>query len=372
MSDKKILFLNNGLYPCVTGGIEIFHYYFIKAISQKRKAVVMTLCKSFLEHHNIEGYNISSPIGRLQTVFTIFHHLYRILCRRKDIGLIHIPYSSKDFFQYYHVMCLAYLHNIPYILRIHGGGMYPARPDNMHALYFKKASGIIAVSQPIKDEYEKRYGRPIKLIPSFLPFLQSSMGKTEIRKKHGVPSDSLVFLCLGSIKKIKGTDLLIDAVNLLGKDFLQSKKTIFIIVGGGELEKFLRSRVSELGLSGRVIFTGKVPYEQVHEHFQYSDVFLIPSLMEARPLVLAEALDNGLPAIGRNISTIANTIKHQEHGLLFPVGNSRELAESIRNIIENPEVRGKFRANSLKGKEQFNCFDKMVKDYIQYYDQLMI
>jgi glycosyltransferase involved in cell wall biosynthesis len=269
-------------------------------------------------------------------------------------------------------MCIAQWLKIPYILRIHGGGMYPGRPDFMHAMYFKNAKKIIAVSEPIKTEYEKRYGKKIELIPSYLPFVQSSATKKKIRENLNISHNSLVILYVGSIKPIKGPDILVEAVRRLGHKFLKAWNILVLIVGGGELEDFLRKKVLETGLNDFIQFTGRVPYENVHSYFQASDVFVIPSLMEARPLVLAEALYNGLPSIGSDISTIANTIRHNETGLVFASGSSKALAEAIMQMVQSPERRSVFRQNNLNNKHCFNRFDQMVQEYSALYKQIMI
>lgn len=371
-AEKSILFLTNWLYPCKTGGIEIFHYYFIQAISNYFSCIVMTIGDVDLGRQNIQVHNIKSPLGRYQKIFTIYYHLKVLFKRRKQISLIHIPYSSKQVFQFYHVMILARLFNIPYILRIHGGGMYPGKPNFLHALYFKKAQNIIAVSQPIKEEYEKRYGREIKLIQSYLPFLQSTYSKNQLREKHRILLNNLLILYVGSIKQIKGTHILIDAIAHLEKTFLQKWNVSFLIVGGGDQENFLRQKAVRLELTDYVRFTGNMPYETVHEFFQIADIFVIPSLMEARPLVLAEALYNGLPAIGSDISTIANTINEDETGLLFEAGNPLALSTAICTMVQNPEMRKRFSEKCLLRKEEFNLMDQMVEEYVNYYRQIML
>lgn len=372
MPDKKyIAFLNACLYPCDTGGIELFHHFFIRAISTHFPALVLTTCKHPFSEPNVETLNISSPFGRGQTPFTIYYHTKYLLKHRNRIRLIHIPYSSGPIFQYYHVMMLARALKIPYILRIHGGGMYPGKPDFLHSLYFKNASGIIGVSKPIKDEYERRYGMEISLIPSYLPFLSARESKDMLRKRHRLTNDQLVFLFLGSVKKIKGADVLVEAVLKLGKDYFTSRDIVILVVGGGDMLDGLRKKIGDNGLGDVVRFEGQVPYEHVHEYYALADVFVIPSLMEARPLALAEALYNGLPAIGSNIPTISNTIRDQVNGILAAPGDADSLNEAIRLMADDRTRRENFAKKSREEKEQFNKFDSMVLDYVRFYDKIM-
>ena len=366
-SQKAIVYLKSGLYPCKTGGIEIFHYYFIKAMSRYYPAIILTQCDHEFDEDNIEVENIASPVGRLQTLFTLYNHIKFLVRFRDRIGLVHIPYSSGHLFQFYHVMALCKKFNIPYTLRISSSLMLPGRPDFMHAQYFRNASGIIAVSQPIKEEYERRYHQGILHIPSYLPFLETKLSRSDLREKYGIPSDHLVILCLGSVKELKGPDVLVGALEQLGCDYLKMKSVVTLFVGGGDMEHSLSERVSKAGMHAVIRFEGSVPYEKVHEYYAMSDLFVIPSLFEARPLALAEAIFNGLPTIGSDISTISNTINHGVDGLVFEKGNSEKLLECLKELIEDDDKRVAFGKNNVARRAEFNKFDDMVDEYVQYY-----
>ena len=93
--------------------------------------------------------------------------------------------------------------------------------------------------------------------------------------------------------------------------------------------------------------------------------------MEARPLALAEALYNGLPAIGSDISTIANTIEHGKNGLVFKDGDVDDLANAMQRIIEDQPFMEACAKESNKRRDSFNHFDDMVNDYSVFYRNLM-
>ena len=193
-----IVFLTNVLYPCRTAGIDIFHYYFAKALSAYFPVAVLAECGHRFPEYRIRVRDIRSPFGRLQTLFTLAHHVEFLRRHRNRIGLVHIPYSSERFSQYYHAMLLARRYGIPHVLRISNGHMPPAYLDWLHRIYFRNAAARIGVSEMISVEYERRYGYPVETIHSYLPFLRSVHGREKLREKHGVAPDDLVFLCLGS------------------------------------------------------------------------------------------------------------------------------------------------------------------------------
>lgn len=367
----SVMFLNNGLYPCKTGGIEIFHYYFTKALSAYYPAIVLSQCGKPFSEPEVSVHDISSPFGRLQTLFTAYHHCRQLIRNRKQVGLIHIPYSSGHLFQYYHAMLVARRFGIPYILRISSGHMLPARPDFLHEIYFRNAAALIGVSPSICEEYERRYGYPVRHIPSYLPFLESKKNRDELREQHGIDTSALVLLCVGSVKPLKGTGVLVDALRELGRDYLVEKKLVTLVVGGGELVEKLKDSAEQAGIQEYVRFTGSVPYEKVHEYYSLADVFCIPSFAEARPLSLAEAIYNGLPAIGSNIPAIAQSIEPGKNGLLVPPRDVSALAKAVRTLIEDPSLRRRFALGSQAERTKYNKFDDMVSEYADLYRDLM-
>lgn len=368
---RWVVFLTNVLYPCHTGGIEIFHYYFARALSAHFPLAVLAECDRRFPEFRIRVRDIRSPFGRLQTLFTLAHHVDFIRRNRDRIGLIHIPYSSGHLFQYYHAMALARRYGIPYILRISSGHMLPARPDWLHKIYFRHAAARIGVSEMISEEYERRYGYPVETIHSYLPFLRPTHSREQLRAQHHIPPDAQVFLCLGTVKTFKGPDVLVAAIEQLGADFLRRHRIHVLFVGGGELLDPLRARIAEHGLADRVQFTGKVPHERVHEYYALSDVFVIPSLAEARPLALSEALFNGLPAIGSDITVIASMIENDRNGFLFPKGDAQILAERIRAMAQTPILRQRLADGARSGRDRYDQFALMVERYHILYDRLI-
>ncbi len=366
-----IVLLTNVLYPCHTGGIEIFHYYFAKTLSKHFPLAVLAECDRRFPEFRIRVRDIRSPFGRLQTVFTLAHHVDFIRRNRDRIGLIHIPYSSGHLFQYYHVMALARRYGIPYVLRISSGHMLPAKPDWLHKVYFRHAAARIGVSDMISDEYMRRYGYPVETIHSYLPFLRPKHSRAELRALRHVPPDDLVFLCLGTVKTFKGPDVLVAALERLGAEFMRQHRIYVLFVGDGGLLEPLRGRITDSGLADRVQFTGKVPHERVHEYYALSDVFIIPSLAEARPLALSEALFNGLPAIGSDITVISGMIENGRNGLLFPKGNAEALAKHIRCMAETGDLRERLAAGAVSGRLRYDQFASMMERYRALYGQLI-
>ena len=370
MKDKKnILFILPQLYPCVTGGIEIFHYYFVQYLSRFYQIQIITTCdKVNFNNNTIRVFTYKRKWNSSTLSKNVFILRY-VLKKYKKIDLIHLPYSSKSLIQDYIFILIKKIFKIPYILRIHGGRMALGKPHFMHQMLFDNAAGIVAVSSPIKQEYEKRHGRKIKLIPSMLPFNKTILSKQQLKQKYNVKENSLVVLYLGSIKEIKGPNILLSAIKKLDRWFLKQHNITFLFAGDGPLRSELEAEVKVNNLTNHVIFLGNIPHENVCELYRLADIFVIPSFFEARPLALSEALYNGCPAIGSNISTISNLIQDGKNGFIFKKGDSNDLAQKLKKLLNNPDMLEKFTINAEKSYK-YN-YDKMIHQYCSFYDEIL-
>jgi glycosyltransferase involved in cell wall biosynthesis len=367
---KTILFLLPELYPCNTGGVEIFHYYFVKKVSNYYNIIISTRCTDYVSDiENIKVFpfhycNFSNTFSKY------VNNISTILSNRSEIELVHVPYTSKNVFQDYYLIMLNKM-KIPYILRIHGGGMHPSRPFFLHDQLFQKAAGVIAVNDHLKDEYEKRHRRKIDVIPSMLPFLAPRESREELRRQHGIPHDALTMCFVGTLKEIKGPKILSRAFRLLGEDYVSARKMYLVFAGGGECLSLLKSEVQGTFWEDHILFLGQIPYERVCTVYEISDLFIIPSLFEARPLTLSEALYNGVPAIASDIPSISSMIRHGHNGLLFRAGKSDDLASTIRLAAEHPELRQRLGSQARFEYRNRYKYDEMVASYVTFYEEAL-
>lgn len=113
---------------------------------------------------------------------------------------------------------------------------------------------------------------------------------------------------------------------------------VLVIVGGGELETYLRKVAARLGITDRVLFTGysKNPYK----YLRRSDVFVLPSLYEGFPNALAEAMCMGVPCIATDFQfgarellapalveseNVISTMAKLEYGIITPCCSGKRL-----------------------------------------------
>ena len=167
--------------------------------------------------------------------------------------------------------------------------------------------------------------------------------RDHIRLEFGIPNDTILLGHVGRFVQQKNHIFLLQAFCEYSKI---NSNSVLMLVGGGELEGQIRSKVSELGLMDKVIFAGI--RADVPALLSAMDVLVFPSLYEGMPNTVIEAQATGLPCL------IADTITREADitGLVqyLPLGNAgtwaKYIAQLPQTIRETP---------AQKFKE--NCYD---------------
>ncbi|HRY63047.1 MAG TPA: glycosyltransferase [Patescibacteria group bacterium] len=131
--------------------------------------------------------------------------------------------------------------------------------------------------------------------------------------------------------------------------------TKLLIVGEGDLRPSYESLAKELNIADRVTFTGRVSDNDLSCYYYLSDVVVLPSVTKAEAfgLVLAEAESFGKPVIGSDLPGVRSVVG--EAGLLVKPGDADDLAEKIKIILTDGNLRQKFSVAGLNQvKEKYN------------------
>ena len=98
------------------------------------------------------------------------------------------------------------------------------------------------------------------------------------------------------------------------------------------------------GLPANCREQGRYTADQLEQVFAAFDVLIVPSLWyENAPFVIREAFARGKPVIASDLGGMAESVRHDEDGLLFPVGDAPALARAVRRLVEEPDLLGRLR-----------------------------
>lgn len=187
----------------------------------------------------------------------------------------------------------------------------------------------------------------------------------DMRKTLGISEQSVVFLLVGALRKVKNYGMAIDVL----KKAKREQPLIHLLIAGAVIEESEFQEVSRK-ISGEdwIAYLGEVPRTSMRSLYHSVDAVLNTSQSESENNATLEALDSGCIVIGRDITGNQSLLKDNAC-ILFQ--NEDELKKFIVHVAENrdrldiPKAQGKFIS------ERNFLFAQEKKSYIELYESLM-
>jgi glycosyltransferase involved in cell wall biosynthesis len=187
---------------------------------------------------------------------------------------------------------------------------------------------------------------------------------SDARVALNLPRDTFMVVGLGRLDEAKGFADLIDAAALLRAAV---PNLLVAIAGEGLLRTPLESLARSRNVDARFLGFQK----DVQPVLDAADVFALPSLCEACPYAVLEAMAAGLPALGSDVGGVRELIRHGETGLVLPPRNAPAWAAAIHTLAADAGLRERFgQAGRERVIESFQERD-MVRRTFGVYHQLL-
>jgi len=169
-------------------------------------------------------------------------------------------------------------------------------------------------------------------------------------------------LSVGSLRIIKGHDILIEAVRRIREERPDLPFHV-VIVGDGPFRESYEQSAHELP----IIFMGF--RKDVERFYLATDLYCQPSRSEGLPNAVIEAMCCGLPIIASDVGGVVELVT-LDNGLLFKSGDSEALARRLHELLLNLDVWPMMGAASLRLSERFSS-ENMVDSYISTYKRIL-
>jgi colanic acid/amylovoran biosynthesis glycosyltransferase len=143
----------------------------------------------------------------------------------------------------------------------------------------------------------------------------------------------------------KGVDLTLRAFAEVSREFPNAK---LVIAGDGPLRQGLEKLAVELGVAGRVRFTGFLNQDQLRHEVQAAHLFLHPSRTsedgnrEGIPNSMLEAMASGAAVIATRHGGIPEAVVDGASGLLVAENDAPALAAATLRVLKDAELRRRF------------------------------
>jgi len=156
---------------------------------------------------------------------------------------------------------------------------------------------------------------------------------SKLKRKFGLENKKIVMF-LGTIRKHKGIDDLINAIKLL-----DSKNVKLVLVGANFKDRYVQ-QLMKLS-NNEITFIGEQPFDKIPEYLAVADLIAIHqkksySAMGQVPAKVFDAMAMAKPIISTNISDLPIILK--DCGIIVEPGDINGLAEKIKFILDNPKI----------------------------------
>lgn len=195
-----------------------------------------------------------------------------------------------------------------------------------------------------EEKYKYHYSKQISIIRNPLNYEKNN---SPIEREN-------IILAVGSLKEVKGFDMLIDSFNNLSENNWR-----LIILGEGEIREKLETQIKKLNLKKKVFLPGHT--KDTSSYYKKASLFILSSRSEGYPNVLCEAMSYSCTPIAFNCPTgPKDIIEHQKNGILVEAENTRKLTEEIEKLMEDSELRVKLgeEASNISNNLHINRISK--------------
>ena len=333
------------------GGSVIVPYYLSKELSKRGYEVtIITTDFEFDEEYaktvqkegvKVMAFKCVANIG----LFLISPSMKKWLkIEIKKFDVIHL----HNFRSYQNVVVHHYAkkYGIPYVLQAHGSVLRIIEKQKLKKIYdmfwgykiLKDASKVIAVSNIEVEQYKQLGAGENKIdvisnginIESF----KNLPERNQFKRKYGI-REKYMILFLGRVHRIKGIDFLIKSFSRLTKEI---DDTVLVIAGQDDgYKREAKVLAKNLGLHGRVKFTGSIDGKDKLPAYVDADVLVYPSIFEIFGLVPFEAIMCGTPVIVTDDCGCGELIKEAKAGYLVHYGDVEGLEDKILEAFAHPE-----------------------------------
>lgn len=319
---------------------------------------IRSIPKLFIKPINLGSELFAKSLwGRGEAVLKTTPALWSVLelaryIRRHRIQIVHTSDRPRDALV---ATLLARLTGTKSIVHVHvtyGDWMSPLLRWSM-----ARADALIGVSEFIAQSLVEGGGYERRKTFSVLNAIELAawdprIEPSPVRAELGLDANALVILCVARIFPAKGQARLIRALGLLRAQFPDLK---LLLVGqdyppGTHYSEALKALAAQQGVAQNVIFTGL--RSDVPRLMAAADVFAMPSFEEPFGLVYAEAMAMRRPVVAIDSGGTPEVVEQGQSGLLSPDGDDQALADNLRLLLENAELRARMGESGRRRVEE--------------------
>lgn len=233
------------------------------------------------------------------------------------------------------------------------------------SILYPKSSKVIAISTGVKKSLINLNIKTEKI--KVIPNPQDLRSIKELSHEPNLiefDKNKKYIVTMGRLIESKDQKTLIQAIAHLKRNDIQ-----LIIIGEGPKKEELKLLSKKLKITDKVFFIGwiKNPFPIIKN----ADIFVLPSKFEGFGNVIVEAMACQIPVISSNCSGPREILGEEEYGLLFDIGNFKQLSEKINIFIENSSKHQEYKIAGYRRSKKYDV-NRIGKIYLEEMSDVQI
>jgi glycosyltransferase involved in cell wall biosynthesis len=192
------------------------------------------------------------------------------------------------------------------------------------------ADAVLGASPDLVERACALGARDARFVPVAAPRLAPARDAATVRAELGLTGEQPLIVCVARLHPQKALPVLVEASRRWGG---LHPAPLVAVVGGGPLAATLADQIAAERAPVRLL--GR--RNDVADLLSAADVVVLPSLWEARPLVLSEALQLGRPIVATRVGGIPDLVR--DAAVLVPAADADALATAVAGLLERPGDR---------------------------------
>lgn len=232
----------------------------------------------------------------------------------------------------------------------------------IEGFFIKRTECVFTTGEMDSQYIEKLYSLKKTHLLRNLPITRTNIVPVDFNSKYNIPKDGVIVLYQGIIVKGRGIDTYLRAL-------VKMENLYLVILGGGEHLEFYESLSSEMKISDRVIFAGKIPQDEILNYTAaaFAGLSVIDNISMnnyyALPNKLFEYVMSGLPVIVNNLPQMKKIVDDYNIGEVIKDVDEDEIIAVLKNWIEDKDVYALKKTNCKKASLELNWENEFNKIY---------
>jgi PEP-CTERM/exosortase A-associated glycosyltransferase len=241
----------------------------------------------------------------------------------------------------------------------------------------KRVDAVTTICEGLRNDILGRGILPNKVtvIPNAVNIENFNIGEeADLRLAEDLGLNNKILLgFIGSFYAYEGLNILLQA---LPKMLAQNQDIRILLVGGGPQENKLKTLAIQLGIENKVVFTGRVPHDQVQRYYNLIDILVYPRLKMrltdlVTPLKPLEAMAQGKLLMASDVGGHLELIQDKKTGVIFKSDNPDALVTKALDLLSRHDIWPALRAAARNYVETERNWPVSVARYKDVYGSLV-